>query len=464
MSAVSLLTPILNGGIQNVNFVNGRVLAAEDMTSERAATLQRQRLIGNCVGDGVACGFEVTLSASSIPYGQQVVHVTAGVALTRNGDVLQLASDTDVALSATLATVTVNGLFAPCAPPQTQLTNPGVYVLTVLPASGYQGQAPVTQLGSAGVATSCSSRYKTSGVQFRLAPLTLASTGTGLQPKLYALANQIQTQLNTGASAATVAPQLSQFRNGVAHACFGTDTLSTYAANPFAGLPGSSSFNTYGLIDAQRAAGLITDCEVPLALAYWTQQGIQFVDLWAVRRQITPAASGDLGGLPSQSPDLTPRRYSEALAIYLQFEAQVNSLVASLSTAALAAATASSYFLYLPPAGLVAQTGLGPSGVTLSQFFSDRVTRGPFFIEGARFESLLADSLHYSPVDLSNDQQMIWLYMIRENLQAASSGGANAPAPALLFTSGHIPYQAEPHWNLSHWNFANFALIPVSRP
>ena len=177
MSAVNLLTPILTGGIQNINFVNGRVLAAEDMTGERSATLQRQRLIGKCVGDGIASGFEVTLSSSSVAYGQQVVHITAGVAMNRNGDVLQLSADTDVTLTATFPSVTVNGLFAPCAPPQTQLTNPGVYVLTVLPASGYQGQAPVTLLNSAGVATSCSSRYQTSGVQFRLSLVTLARYG-----------------------------------------------------------------------------------------------------------------------------------------------------------------------------------------------------------------------------------------------------------------------------------------------
>ena len=252
MSAVNLLTPILSGGIQNINFVNGRVLTAEDMTAERTATLQRQRLMGKSVGDGVACGLEVTLSANSVAYGQQVVHITAGVAVNRNGDVMQLSSDTDVTLTATLPSVTVNGLFAPCAPPQTLLTNPGVYVLTVLPASGYQGQAPVTQLNSAGVATSCSSRYQTAGVQFRLSLVTLASTGTGLQPTLYALANQIQAQLNTGAAAATLAPQLSQLQNGLAHACFGTDTLAAYAANPFAGLP--AGFELRCLRAGRRAA------------------------------------------------------------------------------------------------------------------------------------------------------------------------------------------------------------------
>lgn len=49
MSAVSLLTPILNGGIQNVNFVNGRVLTAADLTAERSANLQRQRLLGTAL-------------------------------------------------------------------------------------------------------------------------------------------------------------------------------------------------------------------------------------------------------------------------------------------------------------------------------------------------------------------------------------------------------------------------------
>jgi hypothetical protein len=454
MSAVNLLTPILNGGIQNVNFVNGRVLAAEDLTAERMAALQRQRLMGKCIGDGVACGFEVTLSASSVAYGQQVVHVTAGVAVNRNGDVMQLVSDTDVTLAATLPSATVNGLFAPCAPPQTQLTNPGVYVLTVLPASGYQGMAPVTKLGSAGVATSCSSRYQTAGVQFRLSPVTLASTGSGLQPTLYALANKIQAQLNTGTAAAALAPQLSQLRNGLAHASFGTDTLATYPANPFAGLPGASGSYAYGLIDAQRAGGLITNCEVPLALAYWSQQGIQFIDMWSVRRPVVAAASGDLSEVPGQSPDLTARRRSNALAVHLQFEAQIVDLVANLSPAALSSATASNYFLYLPPAGIVAQTGLGPSGVVPNQFFSGRVTRGPFFIEGVRLEPLLHNSLDYAPIDLENDQQMIWLYVIRENMQVASS----SVVPALLFTSGWIPYQAEPQYDLAHWNFANFAL------
>jgi len=455
MSAVNLLTPILNG-IQNVNFVNGRVLAAEDLTADRAATLQRQRLMGKCVGDGVGSGLEVTLSASSVAYGQQVVHITAGVAVNRNGDVLQLASDTDVALTATLPSTTVNGLFAPCAPPQTQLTNPGVYILTVLPASEYQGQAPATQLNSAGVATSCVSRYQTSGVQFRLSLVTLASTGTGLQPTLYALANDIQAQLNTGAAAATLAPLLSKLQNGLAHACFGTDTLATYAANPFAGLPGASSFDAYGLIDAQRAAKLITDCEVPLALAYWSLQGIQFVDMWSVRRPVVAAAASEEWPLFSGR-----RRWTEGLAMFLQFQDQITSLSSSLGASGLISMAATNYFYFLPPIGLLPLVSPQFSmGITYSQFFNTITFRyantnnvnGPVYMEGSKLVSLMLSSFQYPAIDLSG-QEMICLYWMRENMELS---GNSMPQPCVIFTNGHVPDQGKSQFDLNYWDYSNF--------
>jgi hypothetical protein len=455
MTAVNLLSPLLNGGIQNINFVNGRILTAEDMTAERTATLQRQRLMGQCIGTGVAEGLEVTLASSSASYGQQVVHVTAGVALNLNGDTLQLSASTDVMLTAALPTTPNNGgLFAPCQPPQTELTNPGVYILTILPATGYQQQVAVAQLNSGGVATSCSSRFTTAGVQFRLAPVNLASSGTGLQPTLYSLANQIQTQLNNNASAASVAPMLSQFRNGLAHACFGTQTLAGFPTNPLPGLsPTAATFSTYGLLDALEAAGMLTSCEVPLAALYWTLSGIQFVDMWSVRRALIAPSIAD-----TWSPELAPRRAIDALSVFLQFQAQMADLLGSVPQATLATARAIDYFLFLPPAGMIAQSGFGPNGFNPVQFFSGRQTRGPFFIEGIRLEPLLKKSLHYGAIDLNADQQMMWLYVIHENTQSISSNVLAPPVAAMIFTTGYIPYQAEPQFDLSHWNYANFAL------
>jgi len=460
MSAVNLLTPILNGGIQNVNFVNGRVLTAEDLTAERSANLQRQRLMGNCIGDGVAGGYEVTLSSKSVAYGQQVVHITAGVAINRSGDVLQLATDTDVVLAATLPTAPNNGgLFAVCQPPVAELSNPGIYVLTVLPASGYQGQAPVTQLGSNGVATSCSSRFATAGVQFRLSPVTLAGSGSGLQPTLYALANQIQTLLNTSAPTDTVAPLLSQLRNGLAHACFGTGQAAALAADPLTALDQSTPPEAFGIVEDQRASGLLTNCEVPLAIVYWSLQGIQFVDMWSVRRTLAaPSPATDW------APELSGRRQADGLAVLLQFQSQMEYLAASLGSDLLLSFQAANYFLFLPPAGLIVQSGFGPNGFVPAQFFGGRQIRGPYFIEGVRLRPLLLDSLRYTPIDLVNDKQMMWLYVIRENSQAVAANVTGAPRAAMVFTSGYVPYRAEPQFDLSHFNNANFAFVPAPAP
>jgi hypothetical protein len=347
----------------------------------------------------------------------------------------------------------VNGLFAPCAPPQTQLTNPGVYVLTVLPASGYQGQAPVTQLGSAGVATSCSSRYHTAGVQFRLSPVTLASTGSGLQPTLYALANKIQAQLNTGAAAAALAPQLSQLRNGLAHLCFGTDTLAAYAANPLAGLPGASIFEAYGLVDAQRGAKLITDCEVPLALAYWTQQGIQFLDIWSVRRPVVAASASEEWPLFSGR-----RRWTEGLAMFLQFQAQVEDLMRSSPNPLAASATeAPQLFFYLPPVGVLPISGIAASnGVNYTSFFAGNTYRGPQFIEGARLDAILNQAFYYPRLDVS-DQVMVWLYWVRENIETINTSQKNVPNAYVVLVNGQLPNFGDARYDVNRWDYSTYA-------
>jgi hypothetical protein len=452
MSAVGLLTPILNGGIQNVNFVNGRVLTASDMTAERTANLQRQRLLGTSLGDGVGAGFEVTLSASSVAGGQQVVHVTAGVAVNRNGDVLQLVSDTDVTLTAALQSASAGpGLFAPCQPPQTQLTNPGIYVLTVMPASGFQGQVPVTQLNSGGVGTCCTSQYATAGVQFRLVQVNLTSTGTGLQPTLYALANQIQASLNTGATAASLAPQLSQLQNGLAHVFFGTEALAGFAANPFPASAQASPFDSYGMIDSLRTTGLMTDCDVPLAIAYWSTQGIQFVDMWPVRRPVFPLAASEEWPLFSGR-----RRAAEGLAMFLQFQDQLASLASALATSALSSVAATNYFYYLPAAGFIPVGNINPSaGFDYLEFLNNRTYRNPVYIEGLKLETILRSSFLYSPIDLSK-QEMLWVYQVRDNQEAIDNNVTPAPPLYMLFTNGQIAFQGKARYDLNYFNYANY--------
>lgn len=454
MSAVGLLTPILSGGIQNVNFVNGRVLTASDMTAERSANLQRQRLLGTSIGTGVASGLQVTISPNSVAFGQQVVHVTAGVAVNLNGDALQLTSDTDIALTNPAQTTSSNaGLFAQCQPPQTQLTNPGIYILTIMPASGYQGQAPATTLNSNGVGTTCTSQYATSGVQFRVAQITLASTGTGLQPTLYALANTIQGQLNLNATAASVAPELSQLRNGLAYACFGVEQLEAFPSTPFEFLTGTP---TYGLIDQARSTGLLTNCEVPLALLYWTTGGLQFVDMWSVRRRLT------CGVITQNWPLLVgDRRRSEAEAMFLQFEDHLQSLLPSTPTSV----AADTYFMYLPPAGILPVINDGISIATstpatpafdMPTFFASHASADIATTDGDLLRNLFYTALDYEPIPLAQTGKL-QLYLIWENLQNVNQSAAGAATLALVFASAALPYQGMARFGTAMWDLSRVA-------
>ena len=132
MANAQLNTPILTGGILNTNFFNGRVLAAEDLTALQTATAQHRRQGSRALGDGVAWGFEVTLNPGTNP-AQPVVHVSAGLALNRNGDAVAMSADVDLALVKRLdVQAASNGLFAACLPPQTMVpTNLDCYILTL---------------------------------------------------------------------------------------------------------------------------------------------------------------------------------------------------------------------------------------------------------------------------------------------------------------------------------------------
>jgi len=318
-----------------------------------------------------------------------------------------------------------------CQPPSTQLTNPGIYLLTIMPASGYQGQVPATQLNSGGVGTACISQYDTAGVQFRLLPLMLSQTGTGLQPSLFTLANQIQSQLDSDPSVASVAPALSKFRNGLAYACFGVEQLAANRGDPFQFV---SQAPSYGLVDEAREVGLLTDCEVVLALLYWTQGGLQFIDLWSVRRRLTPRS-----GTPQWPLVYTDRRRGEAEAMFLQFEDQVQSILDTETN--LAAVTVDSYFMFLPPAGVLPVTGDRITAVTGTPatpafdppgFFGSHASRDIATTDGNLLRELFASALDYEPIPLAATGE-IQLYLVWENLQAVNAGGS--ARLALIFAS-----------------------------
>src|SRR5512139_1147004 len=179
MSTFDLITPILERGIRSTNFFNGRLLSAEDLRTEQGANRQQHGQLGRAIGDGVAFGLEVSRSTAvspSLPGTSSVVRVTAGMAVNRKGQALELPEDVDVALLRTRETLPAEaGFFAVCEPPTTAVpTGTGVYVLVISPASGFEGKAPLSGLGGNITGGSgCGRRYAVEGVQFRLVELKI---------------------------------------------------------------------------------------------------------------------------------------------------------------------------------------------------------------------------------------------------------------------------------------------------
>src|SRR5207247_5916235 len=129
--------------------------------------------------------------------------------INRQGEALTLPTRTDVSLVRPVSPSTPTTLaagFTPCdvGPSGSYVAGTGVYLLTIAPAVGSEGRAPVSGLSN--TTASCNMRYLIEGLQFRLLQLDLTS-------------EELQDQ--------------DRLRNRVAYQCFGmTDTLP-FRRDPF---------------------------------------------------------------------------------------------------------------------------------------------------------------------------------------------------------------------------------------
>jgi hypothetical protein len=446
----SLTEAILDAGIQNTNYFNGRILNAGDLQTDQDANRQQHEQLALSIGAGVVRGLWVELVSAGSGTNASILSVTRGLAFNANGQAVALPLDVQVALTRVTTPLPVDaGLFADCAPP-TVTTVPlqaGVYILVAAPASGYSGQAPMYSFGDVNTATGCGSRYAVEGIRFCLVQLDIT--------KLTRLSQATQTAItapNTGLIYQTDTASLSKLRNWLAHICFGTEEVAGLVADPFARINNQSPYLTYGAIDALIASADLTACDVPLALLYWTSQGVQFLDRWSVRRQMVPPSLTTTWPLP-----LSRRRRAEAEAVFLQFEEQVAAIFGpGLSDAAVAALQASSYFRYLPAAAPIPTNGSGARGFAIQQFLNSVTYRQPFFIEGAKLHSILNRSLAYAPIDLTSGE-LIWTYLLRQNIQGIDNATGAKPQQYLILTTGHMPFEGEARFDLNHWNYANFS-------
>jgi len=415
-SQISLQQPILDGGIRSINFFNGRLLSARDLTREQSANREADRRLGQAAGEGIAYGLEVSKSLASTQQ-SPVVTVESGLAINRLGQTLMLSAKTEIALVRKATPGPGNtDPFSECAPLQsgTYVAGAGVYLLTIAPAQGTEGRAATHSLESTNA--SCNTDTTVTAVQFRL------------------------IQLDQQISATDMLNQ-NKLRNLIAYKCFGVDSTSKFPVDPF-----TTNLEKYGLLDDLRPTWL-TECEVPLAILYWTLvDGIKFIDLWSVRRRLARRLTDKTWSF------LTSERTTrEGEAMYLQFQSQLKDLASS----GLAASQikAKDHFKYIPAAGLLPVGGA--TGFNYETFFNEITIRQPIFIEGAQLRPLFQESFEYPPVETSSEL-VFYLYIVRENAQS-SLAGALSTQTYMVFASGHTPYRGEARYDVHHWNFGNFS-------
>lgn len=399
---------VTGGAIRSVNFFNGRLLTGDDLRREQEAERARLARLGQAAGEGIAYGLEVAEALSGSSAARPVVTVAPGLALARSGLALELPARTDVSLLREHPPegAEPGGLFADCQPfaTGTYTAGAGVYLLTIGPARTSEGLAAVS--GLTNDPAPCNTALSVEAVKFRLIRLAL-----------------LPTQLT----------DVAHLRNHVAHLFFGTAQLTENIAKPYGPV-----LREYGLIDRLRD-GVLTEDEAPLGVLSWTaDDGIRWVDLWAVRRRLTRMRTFDDWALFTDD-----RRRSEGEAMFLQFQAELQDLDLDPGV------EARDHFERLPPAGVLPLNGDGFSGADVATFFAGAFVDNPVFVEGELLAELLRTSFSFPPVKVTSPE-LLWLYVARENQQSSAQR-------AVVFTNGQIPYRADGQFDLSYWDFANFA-------
>jgi len=418
-------------GLREPHYFNGRLLAAEDLQLDQATGQKRLALLGQAAGYGVVDGLIVSGAANT-----STLKVTRGLGLNRAGQLVRLAGDVSLALTlASGAGSTPDaGSFLACNLPPSAggggSLDSGVYLLTATPISQLEGQVAYKGAGSA--APGCAARWETDGLQFaalRLTEFDLSAPGVTDQT----------------------------LRNLLAHWCFGTASLRDLPVDPF------HFDDRYGGLDRIASTDL-GPTDLPLVVFYWKDGALGFLDLWSARRRLIrhaaldpwPGLPGDpqpAGGPPAGWQGmLSDRRVADAQARFLQFQDQLDGLLAGGKAASV---KATDFFRYLPPAGFLpirasvdlitaviqklleqanqaysgsnvaaflknwaALTNLPSNGFDLVNFFGPAMPDHIGILEGESVDFLLQRSWYDMPIDLS-DQPRLDLYLVRENWEQA---------------------------------------------
>lgn len=415
-----LSDPIVEDGIPFTAYFNGRLLSGEDLGRDQIANREARRRIGQAIGHGVAFGLEVFESPGGSSKSAPVLTVQPGTAIARDGHTLSLGRSIDLQL---VRPATTGGgapgavtTFRVCDPPRPGVfvVGEGVYVLVMAAAQATEGRAPVSGLsGSA----SCNVRSVVEGVQFRL-----------VQPKVRP----------------DILSDVAHLRNRVAAVALGVVERFASYTNPIAG-----ALSEYGLVDALRAEGTMTDADVPIALLHWTAgTGITFVDNWAIRRRVTArGAEVDWSWL------FGDRIRAESEAMLQEFQEHIADIAASGEDTSKIAAV--DRFFYLPPFGILPlKLGTRPGFDVLRFFGADMLPKDIAYTDATLLRSLAREALAHDPIALASPERL-QLYFVFENMQAAAAG--QSVTPVVIFASPRLPYRGVARYGFARWDQGRYA-------
>ena len=295
------------------NYVNGRLLVAEDLATEQNSLRTRDTRIGEAAGAGIVRGMWVTGSAATVT-------VSAGLAIAHTGAPVVLSESVTLQLAFAAAAPSDDASQFTCctaepAPGQTSPLTSGIYVLTARPACRLEGSAPLASAPGTQLSPCCVAQWRVEGVEFRAVALPVGEQVAGIK-------------VTTG-----------NIRNLVAHWCFGTEQLLALGQDPFRFDP------SYGGLDDLDPDDL-TPYDVPMAVFRWDDGSVVDLDNWSVRRRVTDPDPV----LASWSVTTCDRRVADGQARFLQFQDQAEELV---SQSLARSARAGDHFGLLPPVGFL---------------------------------------------------------------------------------------------------------------
>jgi hypothetical protein len=451
-----LAEAILDRRVQSPNYFQGRLLTATDLTAERNAHLLRQRMLGQAIGKGIVEGLWVEKSDPRT--NEPFIKVSKGFAINAQGELLSLEGEQTLALTEPPEKPSVDSeacLFKPCNPPEIKAvpTGAGFYLLVMSPTSRFEEQAPMSSLQDAKASPSCGRKWAVPGVIFRLQPFDPRNV-----PGINEATHNALVDLLTDAPDPAA---LSRLRNLVVHLCFGSDEIAGHSDDPWANDEADKLLLTgYGTVDYLLGLNSLTGCDVPLAMIYWSDKGLEFVDCWAVRRRpISPSLSAEWPSLSGH------RLRAENEARLFQFQDHLRWLLDSELVHS--QIKARYYFRYLPAAGLLPLATGNRTGFTVLNFFDDVPhphRKSIQYINGEQLRSILDQSWNYPPVDLAaasqffsvppEEEEMVWLYRPWQQEKARTAGKTDRSY--VVFTSAHMSPMNLPRFNVARWDYSHY--------